>query len=59
MSQKNFYIIEIPYEEIANYDQCKILLTIRGVFPGYFSGTKIEYSLSISNTINEIVTDKN
>ena len=59
LSQKNFYIIEIPYEEIANYDQCKILLTIRGVFPGYFSGTKIEYSLSISNTINEIVKDKN
>ena len=37
---------------------CKILLTVRGLFPGLLS-TKIEYVLSVSNTINEIMTDKN
>ena len=54
-----FYLIEIPYEELASYDPCKILLTVRGLFPGYYSGTKIEYSLSISNTLTELETDKN
>ena len=54
-----FYLIEIPYEEIANYDPCKILLTVRGLFPGYYSGTKIEYTISISNTLTELETDKN
>ena len=24
-----FYLIEIPYEELASYDPCKILLTVR------------------------------
>ena len=52
-----FYLIEIPYEEIANYDSCKILLTVRGLFPGYYTGTKIEYSISISNTLTECDED--
>ena len=58
MSNKGFYIIEIPYEEISDLNPCKILLTVRGIFPGLLS-TKIEYVLSVSNTINEIVPDKN
>jgi len=58
MSNKGFYIIEIPYEEISDLNPCKILLTVRGLFPG-LSSTKIEYVLSVSNTLNEIVTDKN
>ena len=55
----DFYIIEIPYEEISNCDPCTILLTVKGVFPGFFDTTKIEYSLSISNNLNELITDKN
>ena len=57
-SRNNFYIIDIPYEEIANYNPCTILLTIRGNIPGYYSGTKIEYSISVSNYLNELETDK-
>ena len=51
MSNKGFYIIEIPYEDISDLNPCKILLTVRGIFPGLLS-TKIEYVLSVSNTIN-------
>ena len=58
-SNKGIYLLEIPYEEIANNDPCKILLTVKGTFPGYFSGTKIEFTISISNTLTELVTDKN
>ena len=56
--KKDFYIIEMPYDELVNYNPCKILLTVRGVFPGYFSGTKIEYSISVSNSLTELETDK-
>ena len=58
-SNRDFYVIEIPYEDISNYEKCKILLTVRGVFPGYFYTTTIEYSISISNNLYELVTDKN
>ena len=54
---RGFYIIDIPYNDLFNLDPCKILLTVRGIFPGNLS-TKIEYSLSVSNTINDIITDK-
>ena len=57
-SNKGFYIIEIPYDEISDLNPCKILLTVRGIFPGQYS-TKIEYSISVSNTMNEIITEKN
>ena len=58
-SNRNFYIINIPYEDISNSDNCKLLLTVKGVFPGYFYSTTLEYSISISNSIYELVTDKN
>ena len=58
-SKNNLYIIEIPYEEIANINPCKILLTVKGYIPGYYTGTTIEYALSISNTLHELDIDKN
>ena len=57
-SKKGFYVIDIPYEETTKTKPYKMLITVRGIFPGFYA-TKIEYSLSISNTLNEIVTDKN
>ena len=54
---RGFYIIDISYNDLFNLDPCKILLTVRGIFPGNLS-TKIEYSLSVSNTISDIITDK-
>ena len=57
-SKKGFYLIEIPYDEISKYNKYRVMITVRGIFPGYYA-TTIEYSLSISNIINELVTDKN
>ena len=57
-SKKGFYVIDIPYEETSMTKPYKMLITVRGIFPGFYA-TKIEYSLSISNTLNELVTDKN
>ncbi len=57
-SNKGFYLIEIPYDELIIIDPCKILLTVKGLFPGYHT-TKIDYSISISNVLNELITDKN
>ena len=58
ISNKGFYIINIPYEEISDLNPCKILLTVKGFHPGEHA-TKIEYSISVSNVLNEIITDKN
>ena len=57
-SKKGFYVIDIPYEETTKTKPYKMLITVRGIFPDYH-GTRIVYSLSISNTLNELVTDKN
>jgi hypothetical protein len=58
-SNKGFYIIDIPYKEISNTNNpCKILLTIKGLFPGYHTA-KIEYTISVSNELNELITEKN
>jgi len=57
-SKRDFYLIEIPIEEIEYFDICKVLLTVKGVFPGYYTSTKIEYSISISNNLNELVPDR-
>ena len=57
-SNKGFYIIEIPYDEISSYNPCKLLITVKGSFPGYFA-TKLEYTIAVSSTLNEINTDKN
>ena len=57
--KNNFYLIEIPYAELSYLEPCKILLTVRGVLPDGFESTKIEYSISISNNLYELVTEKN
>ena len=57
-SKKGFYQIEIPYSVFGDHSHAQLLLTVKGIFPGTFS-TKIEYSISVSNSINELVTDKN
>ena len=56
-SNKGFYIIEIPYDEISSISPCKLLITVKGTSPGAYA-TRIEYSISISNTINELNTEK-
>ena len=58
ISNRGFYIIDIPYDEISNLNPCKVLLTVKGLSPGQHA-TKIEYSISVSNVLNEIITDKN
>ena len=52
------YLIEIPYRDFEGHSYCRVLLTVRGNFPGNFL-TKIEYSIFVSNSIYEIITDKN
>ena len=54
----DFSIIEIPYEDFKNHSHCRILLTVKGTSPNYYS-TKIEYTISISNSITEILVEKN
>ena len=54
----DFSIIEIPFEDFKNHSHCRLLLTVKGTSPNYYS-TKIEYTISISNSINEILIDKN
>ena len=56
-SKKGFYTINIPYEETQSKPY-RMLITVRGIFPGFYA-TKMEYSLSVSGTLNELVTDKN
>ena len=56
-SQHDFYLIEIPYSDFGEHTYCQLLLTVRGIFPGYFY-TKIEYSISVSSSMYDIDTDK-
>ena len=57
-TSKGFYIIEIPYSAISSINPCKLLVTVKGSYPGQ-SATRIEYTISVSGTLNEINTDKN
>ena len=34
ISNKGFYIIDIPYDEISNLNPCNVLLTVKGLSPG-------------------------
>ena len=54
----DFSIIEIPFEDLKNHSHCRLLLMVKGISPNYYS-TKIEYTISVSNSINEILIDKN
>ena len=51
-------IIEIPYQDFQNHSYFRLLLTVKGTSPNYYT-SKIEYTISISNSINEILIEKN
>ena len=51
-------IINIPYEDISNDLPCKILVTVKGQFQ-YLSRTQGEYTISISNIVDDIFPNKN
>ena len=51
-------VISIPYEDISNNLPCKILLTVKGQFE-YMSRTQGEYTISISNIVDDIFPNKN
>jgi len=53
----DFRIIEIPIEDFKNHSHCRLLLTVEGMSPSV--STKIEYAISISNSITEILVEKN
>ena len=50
--------INIPYEDISKNLPCKILITVIGIFE-YLGKYQGEYSLSISNAIDDIFPNKN
>ena len=54
----DFHIIDIPISDFKNHSHCRLLLTVKGTSPNYYS-TKIEYTLSISNSLTEIMVEKN
>ena len=54
----DFCVIEIPLADFNNHSYCRVLLTVKGTSPDYYS-TKIEYTLSISNSITDILIEKN
>ena len=54
----DFNIIEIPYQDFQNHSYFRLLLTVKGTSPNYYT-SKIEYTISISNSINEILIEKN
>ena len=55
--KNDFYLIEIPYNDFGEHTYCQLLLTVRGIFPGYFY-TRIEYSISVSSSMYDIIPDK-
>ena len=57
-NKEELSIIDIPYEDIKNDLPCKILLTVKGIFD-YLGRTQGEYSISISNIIDDIFINKN
>ena len=57
-SKNDFYLIEIPKKDFNDNSYNQFLITVRGIFPGYFY-TKIEYSIFVSSSIYDIITDKN
>ena len=51
-------LLSIPYEDIKNDLPCKILVTVKAIL-NYFSRTQEEYSISISNIVDDIFPNKN
>ena len=54
----DFNIIDIPISDFKNHSHCRLLLTVKGTSPNYYS-TNIEYTLSVSNSLTEILVEKN
>ena len=57
-SKNDFYFIEIPSTHFDGMSHCRLLITVRGNFPGIFY-TKIEYTLFVSSTMFNIRIDQN
>ena len=51
-------ILTIPYEDIKDEIPCRILLTVKGKFK-YLGRAQGEYSISISNVVDDIFPNKN
>ena len=51
-------LLSIPYEDIKDDLPCKILVTVKGIF-NYLGKTQGEYSISISNIMDDIFPNKN
>ena len=51
-------ILTIPYEDVKEDIPCRILVTVKGKFK-YIGRTQGEYSISISNVIDDIFANKN
>ena len=54
----DFSMIDIPHSHFQNHTHIRLLLTVKGISPNYYS-TKIEYTLSISSSLTEIFIEKN
>ena len=51
-------ILNIPYENIKDELPCKILVTVKGIF-NYLGRSQGEYSISVTNIIDDIFPNKN
>ena len=58
LDNEEISLISIPYEKIKNNIPCKILLTVVGEFL-YVGRNEGEYTLSISNVVDDIFINKN
>ena len=58
LDNEEISLISIPYDEIKNNLPCKILLTVVGEFM-YIGKTEGEYTLSVSNVVDDIFVNKN
>ena len=57
-NKEEINILTIPYEDIKNDYTCKILVTVQGYF-NYIGKTNGEFTLSISNIVDDIFPNKN
>jgi len=57
-NREELSVISIPYQDIEAYIPCKILVTVKGIFD-YLGRSQGEYSLSLSNLVDDIYINKN
>ena len=58
MVNEEISVLNIPYEVLKNYLPCKILITVVGEFE-YLGKNEGEYTLSVSNIVDDIFPNKN